>query len=189
MNKQLTDDQLVAKIIEGDDDAFGQIVDRYQAPLSRYVQGIIFSSSSSADVVQETFIKTYVNLRSYRPGKKFSSWIYRIAHNEAVNYLRKHRKELTTDDETWFDRIVDDKQSLDDLVDARLDNEKLQQAVSKLKEKYRSPLVLHVFQAKSYEEVSEILRIPTNTVGTRISRAKKMLKDELTEKGEQDDKS
>jgi len=181
--KAKTDDQLVAKILAGDDDAFGEIVDRYQAALNRYVKGIVFSEASAADVVQEAFIKSYVNLRSYRPGKKFSSWLYRIAHNEAISYLRRHRREVTIEDENWFDRIIDDKLEVEKLVDRKINHQKLNVALMKLKEKYRSPLVLSSIEGKSYEEISEILRIPVNTVGTRIRRAKQQLKVLLSEKG------
>ena len=80
---EVSDEVLVVQVIEGDADAYATLMTRYESRLLRYVIYLIHDQAAAEDAVQETFIKAYQNLRSYKPSYKFSSWIYRIAHNEA----------------------------------------------------------------------------------------------------------
>ena len=179
----LTDEKLVEKITKNDQELYIHIVERYQGPLIRYVRTIVYEHEAAEDVVQNTFIKAYQNLRSFKLDKKFSSWIYRIAHNEGINYIKKHKREVRPDDETWFDSVPDERLTAEDEVDLKILKSATGSAIAKLEEKYREPLTLFYLEAKSYQEIGEILRIPTATVGTRINRAKKQLKDLIKEKG------
>lgn len=181
MNKpeKAEDNVLVKKVIEGDKELFGLIVDRYEKPLNRYALRYVRNETGAADVVQEVFIKAYINLRSFKQTKKFSSWIYRITHNEAISYMRKHKKEVTTSDEDWFDNLADDRTAIEDIIDREIEAQKIKKLLMHLKDKYREPLLLFAIDNKSYEEISEILHLPINTIGTRINRAKSQLRDIL----------
>jgi RNA polymerase sigma-70 factor (ECF subfamily) len=131
------------------------------------------------DVLQDVFIKTYKNLYDFNVNKKFSSWIYRIAHNEAVNYIKKHRKEAFSLDAKELE-IIDEKIDVKKEFDAQLLKNKIGKSLSLMKEKYREPLLLYYFEEKSYEEISDIMRIPRSTVGILIMRGKNILKEFLT---------
>jgi len=170
------DQEIVELILAGNDELFAIIISRYQKQLISYTRRLTFNTQAAEDVAQNTFFKTYKNLRSFDTEKKFSSWIYRIAHNEAVNYIRKHRREITTSDEGWFDTKASNRESVEETLDRKLDSKALYDALKQLPLKYRESIVLHSIENKSYEEIGDILRIPTATVGTRIRRAKSRLK-------------
>lgn len=171
-----TDEEIVELVLAGNDELFAEIIRRYQRQLISYTRRLTFNTQAAEDVTQNAFIKTYQNLRSFDSNKKFSSWIYRIAHNEAVNYIRKHRREITTSDEAWFDTKASTQESIEETLDKKINNKVLYSALKQLPLKYREPIVLHMLENKSYEEISDILHIPTATVGTRIRRAKAKLK-------------
>lgn len=174
----LTDEQLVEIILEKDKELYSEIIKRFEKKLSHYLRKFIYSSDELEDVLQVVFIKTYKNLYGFNVNKKFSSWIYRIAHNEAINHLKKYSKERISLDDVEY-KIIDEKIDLNDKVDKTLLKVEMEKHLSNIKFKYREPLILFYFEEMSYEEISDILRMPTNTVGTLISRGKKILKNEL----------
>lgn len=182
--KELTDEQVVGKIIAGDKESYSVIVERYETKLVRYVANIFNGNQASAqDVVQETFIKAYINLRSFKVDKKFSSWIYRIAHNEAMNYIKKHKKEIQHDDEEWESKLVDERPTQEQEIDEMFSQKEVKKVLAKLDLKYREPLILYIYYGHSYQEISDILKMPSATVGVRISRAKHKLKVLLNQEG------
>lgn len=169
---QKTDEEVVKIICRGDKEAYAEIIGRYQKKLLRYATFILGDSHQAADAVQEGLIKAYINLNSFNPNKKFSSWLYRIVHNQAINLIDKHQKQRTVE----IDFDIDSGVNLEEeMIKIHL----IKQAQTCLKEMpvyYREPLSLYYIEEKSYEEISDILRIPIGTVGTRISRAKGVLK-------------
>ncbi len=175
----LTDEKLIEKIRSEDQELFEIIVKRYEKKLLRYVNYITGNPISAADIVQETFIKAFVNLYGFNIEKKFSSWIYRIAHNESINHIKKYKKEILGS-ENIFHYLADKKPSLEENYEKEEIAKRLRENIKKLKIIYAEPLVLYFLEEKSYEEISDILRIPLGTVGTRINRGKKLLKSELT---------
>jgi RNA polymerase sigma-70 factor (ECF subfamily) len=110
--------------------------------------------------------------------KKFSAWIYRIAHNEAINSLRKKGNNTIDLDEVEY-KVFDESLDIDAMIDRDILHQKISLALSKLKLEYKEVLVLFYFEDLSYAEISDILKIPVSTVGTYIKRGKKMLKEEL----------
>ena len=173
-----TDEQLVVEIRENNKELYSEIMRRYQTKLSHYLKKFFRSQDELDDVLQEVFIKAYKNLYGFDVDKKFSSWIYRIAHNEAINHIKKNkRKNISLDETEW--EIVDEKLDLHEEFDSKQMGERIQRAMGELKEKYREPLILYFFEQKSYEEISDILRLPRNTVGILIMRGKTKLKDIL----------
>lgn len=167
-----TDEEVVDYIQSKDQEVYFVIVERYQAKLSRYVNSIIRNEAKAVDVVQETFIKAFINLRSFDMKKKFSSWIYRIAHNEALNAIKKNIKEVSFEED--FD-IQSDENITDNFEKKEIASE-IEKCINKMSLLYSEPLVLYYIEDKSYEEISDILRIPMGTVATRISRAKLLMK-------------
>ena len=167
----MTDERLIEKI-KKDPEVFGEIIDRYQKKLERYIFYLIGDKNEILDLVQEVFIKVYVNLNGFDVGKKFSSWIFRIAHNLAVNYLKKKKTFLKLNEEI---KISDEKDIEDDFVKKEL-KKILEKCLNNLPINYKEVLVFYYFENLSYEEISYLLKIPPGTVAIRLSRAKKYLK-------------
>lgn len=175
----LPDEQLIEIIRENDQELYAEIIKRYQAKLSHYLRKFVCDADELEDILQDVFIKAYKNLYGFDAKKKFSSWIYRIAHNEAVNYLKKNSRTKISLDEVEY-KIADEKIDLDGHIDKAFLKKEIGRCMKNVKLKYREPLILFYFEQKSYEEISDILRIPTSTVGTLISRGKKIIKEELS---------
>ena len=173
---KLTDEKIVEIIRENNQELYSEIIKRYQAKLSHYLRKFIYDSDELEDVLQVVFIKAFKNLHGFDARKKFSSWIYRIAHNEAVNHFKKHSKKKIPLDELEH-KIIDEKIDLNDSVDKALLKKEIGDILGKIELRYREPLILFYFEQKSYEEISDILRIPTSTVGTLILRGKKIIKE------------
>jgi RNA polymerase sigma-70 factor (ECF subfamily) len=173
------DEALVPLAIE-DDRYFAILVERYAAKLRRYVMRFINCGPDDAeDIVQNTFINAYRNLNDFDTGLKFSSWIYRIAHNEAVSHVRRIAARAAM---PWED---DKLEALASEVDVEEDLHKkmngaaIRAAVDRLDAKYKEVLVLRYFEDKSYEEISDILRKPQGSVSSLITRAKRLLAAEI----------
>ena len=174
-----SDETIAGRVQGGNAESFGELVERYQDKLLRYGRKFL-RDDDAEDIVQDVFIKAYENIQSFDTTRRFSPWIYRIAHNEAVNYLKRKSKRYTI---SWDD-IATSKDKLDTATDEQPPEEKwLQQeikeeiteAIKKLPKRYRQVLMLRYFQEYSYEEISKTLERPINTIGTLINRAKKKL--------------
>lgn len=163
--------------------AYETLVKRYEKPLLRYATYITKGAMYAADIVQDAFVKAYQNLTSFDVSKKFSSWLYRIVHNEAVNRIRKESRFFSLEDMVWFDSFFLRSDSLDDEIHAREIRSILKKSLQEIPLSYRAPLILFYLEDKSYEEISDVLRIPLGTVGTRINRGKKYLKKVVQKKG------
>ncbi|MEI7513228.1 MAG: RNA polymerase sigma factor, partial [bacterium] len=140
------------------------------------------------DVLQEIFIKVFINLNDYDPSLQFSSWIYRIAHNETISFFRKKnvRPSVLTlsaeDTDVFFSQLADDKDFVE-LANQRDDRRVILELLSLLDQKYREILILRFLEEKSYTEIGDILKIPEGTVGTLVNRGKQKLKEILEKKG------
>ena len=177
-----TDEELVALTLE-DAGYFACLVDRYTAPLLRYIHRITNVSEDDAeDILQDTFIKLYENLNGFDGDLKFSSWMYRITHNQVISAHRrlKARPEgnLIDIEDTVLHNIMSDIDIVEE-VDAKYLSKHVSEALGKINKKYREVLVLRFFEEKNYREISDILRVPEGTVATHINRAKKGLRTHL----------
>lgn len=182
----MTDEQLVEKLQQGDEEALGELIRRYQQKLFFYVTKLIGSKDDAEDVVQETFLKVYQNIQSFELDRKFSSWIYRIAHNQAIN-LAKKRSRVQAIEAVNLDWFAEHEKEVDDFLatEERLElSNDMMKLIDDLRLEYREILVLYYFEEKSYEEISDILQIPKATVGAWLSRAKQQLKKKLITYGE-----
>ncbi len=172
----LSDSDVIFRVLAGDVDIYSQIVERYEAKLMRYATFILKDYDVASDLTQETFIKAYENLRGFNQSKQFSPWIYRILHNGAMNYIKRSKKSVSLAavnevDDSFFVNFRQDK-----LIDKDMLNKKVRACLGKIDVKYREVLMLNYFDKLPYDTISEVLRIPKSTVGVRIGRGKKLLK-------------
>ena len=170
--EKLTDEQVVEHVRTKDRESYLEIVLRYQDKLMRYANYLARDHMKAADIVQNSFIKAFVNLNSFNAKKKFSAWIYRIVHNEAMNELRKHQKEVPMFQEADFQS---DEKIEDDLTRKEIQT-MVRKCLAEIPVLYSEPLSLFYLEEKSYNEISDILRLPIGTVGTRINRAKTLMR-------------
>ncbi len=159
---------------------YGEIVRRYEKKLGAYIHRLSrLNPEDIEDVLQEVFIKVYINLNSFDPDLKFSSWIYRIAHNETMAFFRKRnvrpQGHLVAESETVLEALASEFNLLKD-IEAAEHAELVVAALDALPEPYREVLILQFFEHKGYEEISDILALPPGTVATRISRGKERLR-------------
>jgi len=155
---------------------YALIVERYEAKLMRYALFILKDYDVASDITQETFIKAYINLRSFNINKQFSPWIYRILHNGAMNHIKRSKKTaplaaINEVDDSFLINFKHDK-----VLDKAILNKSVRDCLGKIEIKYREILMLNFFENLKYDEISDILHIPKSTVGVRIRRGKIMLK-------------
>lgn len=170
--KQLSDEKLIVRVRTKNKEDFAEIVQRYETKLLRYATYLLKDEEKAADVVQESFIKAYINLNGFNERKKFSSWIYRIVHNESMNVIKKYKREFPLNED--FD--IKDDTDLEKEYDKKEIIEMAKNCLSQMPIKYSEPIELFFLEEKSYEEISDILRLPMGTVATRINRAKALMK-------------
>lgn len=181
-----TDEELVALTIENQD-FFSCLVDRYSDKLTRYIMRISSSTREDAeDLLQEIFVKAYRYLNDFDQSLKFSSWVYRIAHNQVISQWRKTKSrpqviKFEADEDFLKFIAADEDLALD--TERKFEGEEVRGLVDSLDEKYREVLVLKFIEGKDYKEISDILQKPLGTVATLINRAKKQLKKIIKEKG------
>ncbi len=179
-----TDEELVVLTLQNKD-FFAYIIDRYEEKIFRYIKRITNAREDDLfDILQDVFVKVYQNLNDFDSGLKFSSWIYRIAHNQVIdnhrkNKVRPHGNSIDID-ESVLQNISND---FDIIKEADLEYGKkyIQQALRGLDEKYKEILILRFFEEKDYKEISDILKKPMGTVATLLNRAKKQFRENYKE--------
>jgi RNA polymerase sigma-70 factor (ECF subfamily) len=171
------DEEIARQVQRGDVESFGLLIERYEQKLMRYAKKFIIGREDGKDLVQEVFIKAYVNIQSFDSAKKFSSWIYRIAHNEFINAIKKRSR---TSIFSFDSDIIFPQPTAPQTADGEAEKKELKQildrSLGKLDSKYREPLVLYYFEDMDYREIAEVLQIPISTVGVRLRRGKTLLK-------------
>jgi RNA polymerase sigma-70 factor (ECF subfamily) len=181
-----TDEEIVLSTLKVPS-TFGVIVERYEAKLKRYINRLgVRNFEDQQDVMQDIFIKAYRNLNSFDTSLSFSSWIYRIAHNEAISWYRRRnvRPEghLIADSDEVFEFISAKEEGSEVVFDEKINAKEINNALLEIDAKYREAIVLRYFEHKEYEEISDILKIPIGSVGTLIFRGKKQLANALNPK-------
>jgi len=165
------DNALVRRSKAGDHEAFGRLVDRYQASVYRVVRGIVGDAAEAEDVVQEVFLKAYEGLRRFRGEAGIFTWLYRIAVNEALRSGRRRRPTAPIDalpepEAPASEAAEDDGPSLRDL----------ERLLRKLPEEFRTVVVLRDLEEMSYKDIADTLDIPMGTVESRLFRARQELR-------------
>ncbi len=178
-NHSRSDEELVLLTLQNEV-YYADLIERYQGKLRRYIRRISnFPEEDIDDILQDIFIKAYQNLNDFDRKLKFSSWIYRITHNEVISKYRKYKARpqniIAVDDEKIINKFAADINISED-IDKNYLKKALVKVLQTLERKYREILVLRYFEDKSYEEISDILRKPVNTIGTLLKRAKEKLR-------------
>src|SRR3989339_1527280 len=170
------DEELVALALKNQD-FFACLVERYEPKLMRYVRRISAATQEDAeDLLQEIFVKVYRNLNDFDPDLKFSSWIYRIAHNQVISYWRKTKvrpQVLKFEADEDFLKFIATDEDLARDTERKFSGEEVRKMIENLDKKYKEVLVLKFLEGKDYKEISDILEKPLGTVATLINRAKK----------------
>lgn len=178
------DESVADRVQSGDIEAFGVLMDRYEKKMKRYASRFISGSEDTEDAVQDVFVKAYSNIQSFDADKKFSTWLYRIAHNTYVNVLRsKGNSSVSFVD---FDVFFPHPFAKEDTAQMAQDGEEktmVESCLGDLDPKYRSVATLYFLEELDYKSIAEIVGIPVSTVGVRLNRAKKKLKALCTQHG------
>lgn len=195
MEKLLNTEEIkleIKKALSGDQKAYENIVNRYKDGLFLMLKKMVYDSIQAEDLVQETFLKAFRALKSYNPEHAFSTWLYKIARNNCIDFIRK--KKLQT-----FSMVVENpiegfdsgrQREFEDIEAVTPEREIIQKersnliqlAIDGLPKKYHEAIVLRHQEDKSYEEIAQLLNVPIGTVKARIFRAREMLKIALKNK-------
>ncbi|HKV36456.1 MAG TPA: sigma-70 family RNA polymerase sigma factor [Pyrinomonadaceae bacterium] len=184
----VSDRELVAIAVEGFDGSFEELVRRYQRPISAYVYRMVGNYESALDLTQEIFIKVYNSLNRYRAEFKFSTWIYKIAHNAAVDHLRRsatREQPLVVGPEgDSFDLPLESAHLSPEQESERKERRgEIEAVVRALPANYRELIILRHSQDLSYEEIVEVTGLPLGTVKNRLFRAREMMRQQFVDKG------
>ncbi|HLN19181.1 MAG TPA: RNA polymerase sigma factor [Patescibacteria group bacterium] len=183
--QEKTDEQLVMQAKENKD-CFIYLMERYETKIQRYVMKISgLPWELVQDLTQDIFVKVYTNLDRFDVDKKFSSWIYRIARNETINYwlYSQRRKTENWDVSGSSQSFISDGRNLENDIFQKINNEELVKTFKNLGEKYQEVIALNYLEGKSYQEIARELNKPVATIGTLLNRARKILKQELLKVG------
>ncbi|MEO5857487.1 MAG: sigma-70 family RNA polymerase sigma factor [Pyrinomonadaceae bacterium] len=187
--RRVSDHQLIARIRNGDEAAFGEIMARYKNPITNFLYRFLNDYEEAVDLAQETFVRVYFAIDRYHTNFAFSTYIYRIASNLAITELRKRKRRsvlsltgLFQSDES--DTTEFQPPDLRPLPDRDLvEDEKsrvIAKAIATLPPKYRIPIILRDVEGRSYEDVAELMQLGLGTTKSRISRGRGLLREKLT---------
>jgi len=188
----LADQEVVALAKAGKEAAYRELLRRYERPVFSLIFRMVRDRSLAEDLAQETFVKVLNALGSYRPEYKFSSWIFKIANNAAIDQLRRRELDTLSLDGSPEARTADEIEAtalqatdraespLEEL-ESRETGAAIEQAISRLRPEYRTCILLRHVEGRSYEEIAEVMDLPLGTVKTYIHRARLELREYLAD--------
>jgi RNA polymerase sigma-70 factor (ECF subfamily) len=184
----LPDVELVQTAVAGREASFEELVSRYQRPIAAYVYRMVGDYDSALDLTQEVFIKVYNSLSRYRSEFKFSTWIYKIAHNAAIDHLRRHavREHALTGsvDGDRAEVAIESRRLTPEQESERRERcSEIESVVQLLQPSYRELIVLRHSHDLSYDEIAEVTGLPLGTVKNRLFRAREAMRDLLLQRG------
>jgi RNA polymerase sigma-70 factor (ECF subfamily) len=183
------DSELVARSISGCEDGFEELVRRYQRPIAAYIYRMVNDYEAALDLTQDVFIKVYNSLGRYRAEYKFSTWIYRIAHNASVDHIRRraaaHGQSRTAalQGETCELPIASAELNPEQGWEREERRAEIETIVRELPTSYRELIILRHSHDLSYDEISEVMNLPLGTVKNRLFRAREMMRSKFIQKG------
>ncbi|GAA3405823.1 RNA polymerase sigma factor SigW [Paenibacillus hodogayensis] len=167
----------------GDSAAFMELIHRYRDKLHMLAYRMLHNQHDSEDIVQETFVRVYLNLNQYDEKQQFSTWIYRIGKNLCIDLLRKKKDVHSLDtgfnndqERTFYDKLKSDEISPESRVLSNEFQDQLRKVIDKMSEKYRTIVTLYYLNELTLEEISEQLGLPVTTVKTRLYRGREQLR-------------
>ncbi len=178
----LTDEQIAARVQQGDSAAFDMLVERFEPKITRYARKFLLAADDAKDLVQDVFIKAYMNIQDFDISRRFSPWLYRIAHNEFINAIKKRSRmpSISIDADVLFPQLMA-QETADSDANHSETKALLDRSLETLDPKYREPLVLFYYEEMDYRQIADVLQIPTATVGVRLKRGKTLLKKKVDE--------
>lgn len=187
---KLTDQEVVAQARAGRETAYRELIGRYERPVFSIIYRLVRDRELAEDLAQDTFIKVLNALDRYDPKQKFSSWIFKIAHNTAIDRLRKREVDTLSLDGSPNARTADDveatrivvastEESPEEYAASREIGTEIEKALARLRPEYRTAIILWHIEDRPYEEIAEIMEIPLGTVKTFIHRARNELRKHL----------
>ncbi|MDR9416341.1 MAG: sigma-70 family RNA polymerase sigma factor [Gracilimonas sp.] len=188
----LEDDKFVSEALAGKEQSYKKLVDKYQKPLYFHIRKMIKEVELVEDLVQEVFMKAFKNLSTYSNEYAFSTWLYRIATNHTIDYLRKKKLKTLSINEPYKTKdgemeiqLPDETYLTDEPVMKKQRKNIVQKAIEELPEKYKAVIEMRHMEEKSYQEIADILDLPLGTVKAHIFRAREMLYKALKDKRDQ----
>jgi len=186
----LTDQQVIERALDGRESAFRELIGRYERPVFSLIYRLVRDRERSEDLAQETFIKVLNALDRYDPTYKFSSWIFKIAHNTALDHLRRREPNTlsihgsphartTEEAEATSLTPVSTDETPDEFTASREIGQEIERAIGTLRPEYRTAIVLCHIEGRAYEEIAQIMDVPLGTVKTYIHRARNELRKHL----------
>ena len=185
---KLGDGELVQTAVAGREASFEELVRRYQRPIAAYVYRMVGDYDAALDLTQEVFIKVYNSLARYRSEFKFSTWIYKIAHNAAIDHLRRHAvrgQTLTGSVEGERREVAIESRRLtpEQESERKERRSEIESVVQLLQASYRELIILRHSHDLSYDEIAEVTGLPLGTVKNRLFRARETMRDLLVQRG------
>jgi len=182
------DRELVATAAQGVEGGFEELVRRYQRPISAYVYRMVGDYDCALDLTQEIFIKIYASLSRYRPEFKFSTWIYKIAHNAAIDHLRRNagrERSINNGTESEPQQLTIESKGLSPEQQSEREERRIEieSVVRLMPTTYRELIVLRHSQDLTYEEIVEVTGLPLGTVKNRLFRAREMMRQQFLLRG------
>ena len=181
------DGELVQSALAGRESGFEELVRRYQRPIAAYVYRMVGDYDSALDLTQEVFIKVYNSLSRYRSEFKFSTWIYKIAHNAAIDHLRRNSaREQALNDGSAGERAevaIERRLSPEQESERNERCSEIELIVRALPHAYRELIILRHSNDLSYDEIAEVTGLPLGTVKNRLFRAREAMRDLLLQRG------
>jgi RNA polymerase sigma-70 factor, ECF subfamily len=175
-----SDEELAGLVQKGDEMAFAVLMERYTGKLMRYGQRFLSTHGTIGDSVQDIFVTVYKNIHDFDTTRRFSPWIYRIAHNVFIDVIRKKSRDPLPffNIDTIFPHTIYEDPSENEKEDAEL-RVLLKEGLGDLAPRYKEIIDLHYFENFSYKEIADILHIPVGTVGVRLARARDALRKKI----------
>lgn len=182
-NKVETDEALLKAVKNGDCESFNPLIERYKLPLYRVMYRMVLNRDDAEDLVEEAFIKAYRSINRFDTDRPFYSWLRRIAVNNAINFLKKERRNLTEPLEFVEKSLSNGRNDPVTMTKQKMMKERINQAMAKLPKEFRIIISLKVEKDLSYDEISQVLKIPKGTVMSRLARARQKLRHIFNEMG------
>jgi RNA polymerase sigma-70 factor (ECF subfamily) len=184
----LSDRELVSTAVTGVEGGFEELVRRYQRPISAYVYRMVGDYEAALDLTQEIFMKVYGSLARYRSEFKFSTWIYKIAHNAAVDHLRRNcsreQSIIKGSEGDQYELPIESGKPSPELESEKRERRlEIETVVRSLPAAYRELIILRHSQDLTYEEIVEVTGLPLGTVKNRLFRAREMMRQQFVERG------
>lgn len=171
-----TDEQIARKVQQGDTQAFSFLMEKHEASIKRYARKFTQDPETINDITQNVFLKAFSHINSFNAKLKFSTWLYRIAHNELVNFLKKKKELPLFDFDTFWPGLTHGKKELESETEKTMLLEAFEKCLEKVPAKYKEVINFYYLENLSYEEISEILQTPLSTIGVRLKRGKAILR-------------